>query len=160
MNTILFVCTGNTCRSSMAEGLFKKLISEDMELKDIKVVSAGTGVFYSGGATEQAIEAVREMGVDIRGHKAKQITNELINEADLILTMTMAHKLRILNINPEAKNKVFTLKEFVNDDLVDDLDISDPFGCPLEEYKKCAQEIYEYLVKVKEKIKNMKNMKG
>lgn len=139
----------------MAEGIFKKLIAEDDTLKDITVISAGTSVYLPGGATLQAIEAVSQLGVDIREHRAKPITEELINNADLILTMTGAHKVRVLSMAPEAQEKTFTLKEFA-DPKGEDLDISDPFGLSIEEYKNCAKDIESEMIKVKDKIKEMR----
>lgn len=135
----------------MAEGIFKKLIFDDEKLKNMIVSSAGTSVFFESGATEEAISAAADLGADIKEHKATGISADLINNRDLILTMTTSHKNKLLNLVPEAKNKIFTLKEFAGS--TEGMDISDPYGCPLEQYKSCANEIYNNIIKVIEKIK-------
>ncbi len=133
---ILLLCTGNTCRSPMAEGLFKELLKEK-ELY-VQVVSAGLFALDGGMASPQAITAMGEKGIDISKHRARQVTKDLVEESDLILSMTSEHKKRLLTIIPEAKKKVFTLKEFGQGEP---LDIKDPFGQPVEVYKESAKEI-------------------
>lgn len=150
--TILFVCTGNTCRSAMAEGIMNDIVSKDEELKDIEIISAGTGVYFSGPASQNAKSALERMNIYIDNHRSKQLTSDMIDRADLILTMTMSHKLRVLDMMPEAREKIYTLKEFVGQESYD---IHDPFGLSLDEYKKCAVEIFDALVITKEKIKAM-----
>jgi len=112
VKTILFVCTGNTCRSSMAAGIARKLLT-DAGHSDIRVLSAGTAAVPGAPASPEAVEAMSEEAVDISGHRATPLTPELIREADLILTMTAGHKRYVLGLVPEAKNKVHVLKEFV-----------------------------------------------
>lgn len=167
MKSILFVCTGNTCRSSMAEALFKKLL-EDKGISKyrFKISSAGTCAWDGDNASPQAIQVLEEKGIDIRNHLSTPLTPKLIKETDLILTMTVNHKMGVEQMRPKAKGKVFTLKEYVlnngkklekskvsfeeaNDDIYD---IRDPFGQPVEVYSKCVEEIEEYLHKLVEKI--------
>ena len=133
---ILLLCTGNTCRSPMAEGLFKEFLKE--RGLDAQVVSAGLFALDGDTASPQAITAMGEKGIDISKHRARQVTKDLVEESDLILTMTSEHKKRLLTIIPEAKKKVFTLKEFGQGEI---LDIKDPFGQPVEVYKESAKEI-------------------
>ncbi|SJZ48300.1 low molecular weight protein arginine phosphatase [Selenihalanaerobacter shriftii] len=106
---ILFVCTGNTCRSSMAEYIFNHLANNEK----YEVESAGISAIEGATVSAQAEQVMGEKGIDISDHEAQKINEELIEEVDLILTMTHQHKNSILNMVPESRRKIFTLKEFV-----------------------------------------------
>lgn len=152
---IIFVCTGNTCRSSMAEGLMKHYISLS-NLKDEKTVveSAGLSVIPGDTANEKSIKVLKEEeNIDISSHVARQLTYEMIEEADLILTMTRQHKNAIISAVNKAADKTFTLKEYAfgNDD-----DISDPYGRDYEVYKNCCAEIKECISKIIENLEDRK----
>ncbi len=151
---ILFVCTGNTCRSSMAEALLKDMIKEKGSKSDeMNIYSAGIFAIEDMGASSQAVIAMENRGIDLTKHKSRLITKEMIEDADLILTMTVRHKKLIHEIESSAKGKVFTLKEYAGSDPKIPLDITDPFGQPVDEYNKTADEIRGALLKVLEKIK-------
>lgn len=157
MKTILFVCTGNTCRSSMAEALFKDMLAERGR-DDWEVISAGVSAFEGNSAHENAILALDEEGIEtIKEHQAQRLNQDLIQQADLILTMTCRHKQLIFDQYPEAEAKTFTLKEYAlfdqqNQASRERLDISDPFGQALKEYRNCANEIKESLKQLLKKL--------
>ncbi len=141
---ILFVCTGNTCRSPMAEALFNHLARE----KGILAEAKSAGVFASGGGVSQnSIDAMAELGIDISAEISKQISREMIDEADLILTMSQSHK--AMTEAMFGCDKVYTLGGFCGDGE----DISDPFGGNLDIYKACRDEIRHKIYKVLEIIK-------
>ncbi|WP_058486026.1 low molecular weight protein arginine phosphatase [Defluviitalea phaphyphila] len=150
MKRILFVCTGNTCRSPMAEALAKKEINKYS--LDINAFSRGIAVYFPSEASKHAIEAMKEYDVDLSDHKSKQLDIKDIEEADIILTMTNRHKQYLLLNFKEHKEKIFTLKEFVEEFG----DVKDPFGGNIEDYKNCAKDLNNLIKKLIEKLyKNM-----
>ena len=149
---ILFVCTGNTCRSSMAEGIFKSMLKE-MKIEGINVSSAGISAFEGEAANEKAIVTLNKKGIDIKNHRARQLTRKIINESDLVLTMTESHKKTILNLFPECTGKVYALKEYaciLSDDesAGENPDIADPYGFGCDVYEITAAEIEKQLKKI------------
>ncbi|MDR9756448.1 MAG: low molecular weight protein arginine phosphatase [Thermoanaerobacterales bacterium] len=109
---ILFVCTGNTCRSPMAEKLTAKMLERFNLGDDIQLMSAGLAVLPGEPASSGACYALRREGIDLSNHRAQQLTKEMVEEADLILTMTASQKRHLLEIFPMSAGKVFVLKEF------------------------------------------------
>lgn len=135
---ILIVCTGNTCRSPMAEGIFKYLIKE--KNLDVEIGSAGTSAYDGDHVTNHAENALKKMGIDISDHRSKIVHLNLIERVDLVLTMTKSHKETIIRNFPEAKEKVFLLNEYAYGEL---RDVVDPFGGTLIDYEKARDEIYK-----------------
>jgi len=115
----------------------------------IRVLSAGLHAF-GGSPTAEAIEVMRAEGINISGYRSRQLTKELIEEADLILTMKKEYKDQIISRHPKSKHKVFTLKEFAGE--TEDLDIADPYGEGMKAYETCAEEIKQTLTNAFEKI--------
>ena len=148
---ILFVCTGNTCRSPMAEVILKDLLME-AGLDGIKVKSAGIAAYPGQKANPQANRIMEEQGIQLEGHRTSQVNAELLNQADLILTMTEGHKIAVQSGAPTVWNKIYTLKEYAG---MLNKDIPDPFGRSDEEYRKTADEIRNALKKVIAKLKQI-----
>lgn len=124
---ILFVCTGNSCRSVMAKGLLEKFLKQAGLFGRVKVDSAGTGGFSSIPAAPNTIQVMKEESVDVSGHKGKGISEELLKKSDFIFVMERSHRDIILNRMPSAYLKVRLLREST--------DIPDPIGKPIEEYR-------------------------
>ena len=146
---VLFVCTGNSCRSPMAAALLKKAAQE--KNLNIDVDSCGVTAFSGMGASREAIDVLRRVGIDIFGHKSKPLNEELINWADLILVMEKGHKNRVLKDWPEAGNKVFLLTEFAKSE---EKDIIDPVGKPSEVYEGLLMDLTFYLNRIIDRIEN------
>ncbi|MDQ0418383.1 protein-tyrosine-phosphatase [Croceifilum oryzae] len=135
---ILFVCTGNTCRSPMAEALLRTL-SQEYQI-DLEVKSAGTHAYNGMPASEYSSMALQEKGID-HDHRSQAITPELIRWSDLILTMTEGHQTILEQMFPEAKEKVFTLKRVAYGAQDGKQDIADPYGGSAEMYRETRDEI-------------------
>ena len=142
---VLFVCTGNTCRSPMAESLFRRLAAERLgcppeaiEQHGVVVASAGISAWSGTRASAGAIDAMAERGGDLGGHESQPLTEDLVRQADVILTMTAAHRAAILARFPEAGGRVSMLSP-------DRQDVLDPIGGTLDTYRRCASQIHGHL---------------
>ena len=151
---VMFVCTGNICRSEMSEAMLKKML-EDKKIEDIEVCSCGTNAENGDRSTYNAIYTMKKYNIDLSKHMATNMLNSNIKNMDLILCATMSHKRTVLEWYPELNGKVFTMKEYAElDNQGRDMDISDPWGYDINIYENCASEIERCLEKTIEKLEN------
>jgi len=113
MATILLVCTGNICRSPMAEGLLRQFLAE-RGVDEIVVESAGVSGWEGSTATADAVRAVRELGIDIARHEARRLSQSQVESADLVVALAAEHRDAVVRVHPPAEPKTFTLKELVH----------------------------------------------
>jgi RpiB/LacA/LacB family sugar-phosphate isomerase len=138
MKTILFVCTGNVCRSPMAEGLFRRAMGARGKFR---VLSAGLGAMDGQPPSPYAVQAVAELGIDISNQRSHRLTGDLVEQADYILGMTHSHIDMVMMLYPHVAEKTFLLREF--DETLESFekDISDPIGGSYEVYLNCRDQI-------------------
>ena len=138
--TLLLVCSGNTCRSPMAEVLAKQALANDknipidkLEESGMRVLSAGTSAHSGMGASEQSQTVMQQMGLDLSTHRSRSLSAQMIRDADVVYCMTESHRQAVLRLAPDAKHKI---------DLLDPAgDIADPYGSDVTTYARCAEVI-------------------
>ncbi len=142
--TILFVCTGNFCRSPMAEAILKDLLRQDGKESLYHVRSAGTWTRDGLSASPLALQVMKELGLDISTHRSHHLTPQDIDGASLIIVMTQDQKEALVVEFPQAREKSYLLSEMADDRY----DIDDPSGSnSLALHRTCAHEISELLEK-------------
>ncbi len=141
----VFVCTGNTCRSPMAETLMRgklaqRLGCQPQELDDHNVIIKSAGIAASAGlpASPESVEVMHQRGLDLRNHSSQMVTDSLIRDADIVYTLTRGHLAALLAQYPTAEDRILLLSP-------EGQDISDPIGGPVELYERCAAQIDAYL---------------
>ena len=166
MSGILVVCTGNICRSPMAEGFLRAALVERLGETAPVVTSAGTAGWEGSGAMIESIRSAQERGVDIRTHVARRLTGEMLDDADLIVCMATDHRETIVATRPNLEARTFTIKELVrlmeaspvggafaarvaaaaagrNGAALPAEDVRDPLGDPIDGYREVADELHD-----------------
>lgn len=166
MSGILVVCTGNVCRSPMAEGFLRVALVDRLGDAAPAVTSAGTTGWEGAGAMDESIRAAAEYGVDIGAHLSRSISAGIVGDADLVICMASEHREAIVRTWPEQLDKTFTITELVrlleaspatgplrdrvaaaaaarNGSAADDADIRDPLGDPIDGYREVADELHD-----------------
>jgi protein-tyrosine phosphatase len=138
---VIFVCTGNTCRSPMAELLMRSRLAQCLKCKldelddrGVVVISAGIAAAPGCPPTSEASQVMRERGLDLSRHEAQPLTDQLVRHADVIITMTHSHLLSIIERWPHAADRTYML-------LPDRSDVADPIGQTVGAYRECAEQI-------------------
>jgi protein-tyrosine phosphatase len=146
VTTLLFVCTGNTCRSPMAEAIARKLLADRLQVKEAdlpergyRVVSAGTAAGHGGAAAEEAEQAVKKFGANLSTHETRPVTVAMIEEADRVWVMTPRHRKTLVEWMPDHAAKIELLDPSGRE-------VDDPIGGSAELYRTVAQQIHDSLV--------------
>ncbi|TGE34123.1 low molecular weight protein arginine phosphatase [Desulfosporosinus sp. Sb-LF] len=143
---LLFICTGNTCRSPMAEGLARAMFGNT-----IQVSSAGMEAWEGKNASPHALDILKEQNVDISNHRARRINDELMADADWIIPMTQAQEEALKRFFPRHVHKIRCLGDWGNQKQ----DVRDPWGGSIEIYRQTAQEINELIKVLKSQFPNV-----
>ena len=151
MKKILFICTGNVCRSPMAEELLRSHLNGD---RDVEVSSAGIGAGDGQMPSSYAIEVMKEKGLDISRLRSKPIQAELVRQADCIFVMTYGHLDSLLLLYPAAAEKTFLLREFQPDLTPDEREVDDPIGQSRETYRACRDQIEHSIPSLLQMVRN------
>lgn len=151
MKSIMFICTGNVCRSPMAHYYMQKKLNDLNKGNEYIISSCGTHAVQGQGATDNAVESMKKYETDLTKHRAIHIEDSNVIDYDLIFALTDNHKKQILEIYPSLNNKVFILKEYVNKEEKY-IDIDDPWGLDLNVYNATAKNIVENIDKLLEMI--------
>jgi len=144
---ILIVCSGNTCRSPMAEAVLRQLL-EEAGRDDITVSSAGTGAYDGSPVSEGAYLVALEEGLDLTPHRARLLDERLVREADLILTMGRGHLARVARLGGEGK--AYLLGEYSGAGPT--AEVRDPFGGEVEGYRETLHEITAMLERIGDRL--------
>ena len=136
---VLFVCTGNTCRSPLAEGIARRRLARE-GVEGIEVSSAGTHAEEGGRASAGALEIARENGLDLEGFQSRRVTPERLDESDLVLVMEPAHRSLVLGLHPVADTRTMLLGE-LSGLAGHEAAVPDPHGGPVDSYRRTFRRL-------------------
>jgi len=136
MKTIVFVCTGNTCRSPMAECMFRALLNQHGLENEWHVLSAGTYAMSGAPASTGSLRAMQRRGLSLESHKSQAVTRALLDSADLVVGMGQSHIMQLRMMHPDCQTPMFPF---------DDPPVSDPYGGTDADYERAAQDIARQL---------------
>lgn len=141
MKTILFVCTANICRSPMAAAIMRRRIAELGLADQVQVLSAGVWAEEGLEASRNAVKVLGQRECDLTGHRSRQVTPALLDQASIVLVMEEAHRRSLFYLAPQHLGKVFLLAEMAGEHE----EVADPYGGPIEEYEQTA-DLLEKLI--------------
>ncbi|MEN8694106.1 MAG: low molecular weight protein arginine phosphatase [Akkermansiaceae bacterium] len=138
---VLFVCTGNTCRSPMAEGIFRKAAGEGYE-----VSSAGVAAMSGGSASRETLGVLKDQGISLEGFRSRMVEEEMLNEADAVFCMTEGHLEMLEMMHPEMEEKYHLACDFCEVNGKVGADVPDPIGMGRAAYDEVAKVLEEAVV--------------